>query len=46
MRGKVGGCAGKRIMTAPDGSKKYIKIEDIPAYIELGWKTSKRSKPI
>lgn len=44
--GKTGACAGKRIMTSPDGSKHYIKIEDIPHYIELGWKTSKRSKPI
>lgn len=44
--GKVGACVGKRIMTSPDGSKHYIKIEDIPHYIELGWKQSKRSKPI
>lgn len=44
--GKTGACAGKRIMTAPDGSKKYIKIEDIQKYIQLGWKLSKRSKPI
>ena len=44
--GKVGACAGKRIMTSPDGSKHYIKIEDIQKYLELGWKQSKRSKPI
>lgn len=44
--GKVGYCAGKRIMTAPDGSKHYVKIEEIQQYIELGWKTSKRSKSI
>lgn len=44
--GKIGACAGKRIMTSPDGSKHYIKIEDIPKYMKLGWKLSKRSKPI
>lgn len=46
MLGKTGACAGKRIMTSPDGSKHYIKIEDIQHYIALGWKQSKRSKPI
>ena len=44
--GKTGACAGKRIMTSPDGSKHYIKIKDIPKYMKLGWKLSKRSKPI
>ena len=38
--------SGTRRLICPDGSKKYIKIEDIPHYIELGWKQSKRSKPI
>lgn len=38
MLGKVGACAGKRIMTSPDGIKRYIKIEDIQKYIGLGWK--------
>lgn len=45
-KGKVGACAGKRIMTSPDGVKRYIKIEDIQSYIDLGWKLSDRSKPI
>ena len=33
-------------LISPDGSKHYIKIEDIPKYIKLGWKLSKRSKSI
>lgn len=33
-KGKVGACAGKRIMTSPDGVKRYIKIEDIQSFIE------------
>ena len=45
-KGKVGACAGKRIMTSPEGVKKYIKIEEIQSYIALGWKLSDRSKPI
>ena len=45
-KGKVGACAGKRIMTSPDGVKRYIKIEDIQSYIDQGWKLSDRSKPI
>ena len=45
-KGKVGACAGKRIMTSPDGVKKYIKIEEIQSYIELGWKLSKRHTSI
>lgn len=45
-KGKVGAQAGKRIMTSPDGVKKYIKIEEIQSYIDLGWKLSNRSKPI
>ena len=44
--GKVGACAGKRIMTSPEGVKKYIKIEEIQSHIEMGWKLSDRSKPI
>lgn len=45
-KGKVGAQAGKRIMTSPEGVKRYIKIEDIQSYIDLGWKLSDRSKPI
>lgn len=45
-KGKVGAQAGKRKMTSPDGVKKYIKIEDIQEYIDLGWKLSDSSKPI
>ena len=45
-KGKVGAASGKRIMTSPDGVKRYIKIEDIQSYIDKGWKLSDRSKPI
>lgn len=44
--GKVGACAGKRIMTSPEGVKKYIRIEEIQSHTEMGWKLSDRSKPI
>lgn len=33
-KGKVGAQAGKRIMTSPDGVKRYIKIEDIQSFVE------------
>ena len=33
-KGKVGAASGKRIMTSPDGVKRYIKIEDIQSYID------------
>jgi len=45
-KGKVGAQAGKRIMTSPNGVKRYIKIEDIQSFVEQGWKLSDRSKPI
>ena len=45
-KGKVGACSGKRIMTSPDGVKRYIKIEEIQSYIDIGWRLSDRSKPI
>ena len=44
-KGKIGYCAGKRIMSSPDGIKKYIRIEDIQKYLDLGWKISRRSIP-